>query len=295
VRERETAAQREGLSLLRERAAALEAQIAEASARYASQAAALELRGDGELGAALRRMSLEEHARARAEAERTRIDLEAELAALREEPGPGVAAGAPIADELARAEASLAELRARSRARHPAVTQAEQQVAALREQARLATRRRVDELERRLRAARRTEGALAELQAREWREVAALEAGRSATAEASAEIALLEQRRAEVLRLLAAKELSLLAASVGENSGTLVRVLEAPSAPRSPIWPLATPVLLGFGLLGVAGGLGAALAAQARRASQSARAGRQPMDPYARSGAATSARHAAGF
>ncbi len=295
VRDRETAAQREGLSLLRARVAELEAQIARASARYESQATALELQRDGDLGVAVRRMSLEQHARARAEAERTRIDLEAEIAALRDDPNAQAAVGAAVADDLARAEASLVELRARASARHPAIARGEQRVAALREQVRIATRRRIDELERRLRAARRTETALAEQQAREWREVAALEAARSGAAEASGAIAGLEQQRAEVLRLLAAQELSLLVASVGENSGTLVRVLEAPSVPPSPVWPLATPVLLGFGLLGVVGGVGAALAVEARRRSQPVRAGLRHAEPFATPVPGAPARRAPGF
>ena len=271
LRDNETAAQREGLAVLRDRATALAAQIAAATARYEALAARLGVLGDGEVGVAAQRISLEEHARARAEAQRSRIDLENELAALRESPDARIAPSVAIQDELVRAEASLAELRSRHTARHPAVQQAEQQAAGLREQVRVATRSRSEELERELRAARRSEAALAELQAGEWKKVATLEAGRSEAGAVAAEVARLEEQRTAVLALLPEKELSVLAAEVGANSGMLVRVLEAPSLPPSPVWPLAVPVLLACGVVGSVGGLGAALLAEGRQRTPGSR------------------------
>ena len=259
LRDHETAAQREGLAVLRERAAELEAQIAAASARYEALLAGRGARGEGAVALAVQRMSLEEHARIRAESQRRSIDLENELAALRESPDARVAPSVAIQDDLARAEARLAELRSQQSLRHPSVREAEQQLAGLREQIRVATRTRGEQLESELLVSRRSEAALAELQAGEWKELAAHEAARSEAAVVAAEVAALAEQRAALLALLAQKQLSVLAAEVGENSGTLVRVLETPSLPLSPVWPLPIPVLLASGVAGMVAGLGAVL------------------------------------
>jgi len=264
LRDHETAAQREGLSVLRERATALEAQIAAASARYEALVGADGALGDGAPGLAVERMSLEQHARAGAESQRRRIDLENELAALRERPDARVAPSVAIQDELARAEAGLAALRSRQTPRHPALQQAEQQLDGLREQIRVATGSRGEQLASDLRAARRSETALAELEAGEWQELATREAVRSGAAVVAAEVAALAEERTALLALLAQKQLSVLAAEVGANSGTLVRVLETPSLPPSPVWPLPIPVLLASGVAGFVVGLGAALLSPAR-------------------------------
>jgi uncharacterized protein involved in exopolysaccharide biosynthesis len=264
VRDNETAAHREGLGLLRQREAGLAAQIAELADSHREQESTIRSLGRGADALSVQRMGLEEQARARVEAQRRRIDLENELAALREQRDAQVAPSREIQDELVRAEAALSELRARLSALHPDVVQLEQRVAGLREQVRVGGRMRVAELERQVRAARRTEGALAGLYDREWEGVKALEVERAQLEKLGAEIARLEQQRAAVVALLGEKELSLLAAQAGENSGTVVRVLQAPSIPPDPVWPLPLPVLVACSFVGVLGGLGFALLAHWR-------------------------------
>jgi uncharacterized protein involved in exopolysaccharide biosynthesis len=67
-----------------------------------------------------------------------------------------------------------------------------------------------------------------------------------------------------VLALMGEKELSLLAAQGGENSGTLVRVLQAPTIPPYAVWPLPIPVLVACSFVGLIGGVGFALYSQWR-------------------------------
>jgi uncharacterized protein involved in exopolysaccharide biosynthesis len=259
VRENEASAHREGLGVLRERETELAAQIAELSQRRDREQAVTRSFGDGQNQLAVQRMSLEEQARARVEAQRRRIDLENELAALRETADARVAPSREIQDELVRGEAALAELRAKLSARHPDVIQMEQRVGGLREQLRLGATTRIEELEREVRAARRTEAALAGLYDREWQTVKALEAESASVRKLDQELERLEEQRGVVMTLMGEKELALLAAQSGENSGTLIRVLEAPAVPSSPVWPLPVPVLFGCALVGLAGGLGFAL------------------------------------
>jgi uncharacterized protein involved in exopolysaccharide biosynthesis len=259
VRENEASAHREGLGVLREREAELAAQIAALSERYQAAQAATRSLGDGQDVLAVQRMGLEEHARARVEAQRRRIDLENELAALREMGDARVAPSREIQDELVRAEAALAELRAKASDRHPDVAQMEQRVEGLRDQLRFAAKARIEQLEREVRAARRTESALAGLYDGEWQKAKELEAESASVKKLRDEIGRLEEQRNAVLALMGEKELAVLAAQSGENSGTLVRVLEAPSVPPSPVWPLAIPVLFGCSVVGLAGGLGFAL------------------------------------
>jgi uncharacterized protein involved in exopolysaccharide biosynthesis len=201
-------------------------------------------------------MGLEEQAKARVEAQSRRIDIENELAGLREQRDARVAPSADIQDELVRSEATLAELRSRLSRQHPDVVQMEQRVAGLQQQIRAGARLRIAELERQARAARRTEEALAGLYDREWEGVKALEIQRAELEKLSGEIARLEQQRSAVLALSGEKELALLAAQAGENSGTVVRVLQAPSIPFDPVWPLPVPVLVACSFVGALGGLG---------------------------------------
>ena len=275
VRENETAAHREGLDLLRQREAGLVAQIEEQVQVYEMKDSGIRTVSDSENALTVHRMSLEEHARARVEAQRRRIDLEAELAGLREQDGVGVAPSREILDELVRSEATLSELRQRLSERHPDVIQMEQRVAGMREQIRAGGRTRIDELQRAARAARKTEAALAGLYEQEWEKVRSLEAERTGLKKIGDEIERLEAERRGVLALMGEKELSVLAAQGGENSGTLVRVLQAPSVPPDAVWPLPLPVLVSCTFMGVLAGLGYALFQHLR---DEARAGSQPTD-----------------
>ncbi len=259
VRENETAAHREGLDLLRQRETGLAAQIAEQVQVYEMKESEIQTLNDSENALTVHRMSLEEHARGRVEAQRRRIDIENELAALREQGGAGVAPSREILDEVVRSEAMLAELRQRLSERHPDVIQMEQRVAGMREQIRAGGRTRIEELARGLRAARKTEAALGGLYEQEWEKVKSLEAERTSLKKVGDEIARLEEERRGVLALMGEKELDVLAAQGGENSGTLVRVLQAPSVPPAAVWPLPLPVLVSCTFLGVLGGLGFAL------------------------------------
>ena len=268
VRENESAAHREGLEVLRHREAELAAAIAEVDGRYDAREAEIRSLGNGDDALAIGRTNLEEQARARADAQRKRIEVENELLALRERREARVAPSQEIRDELVRAEAALAELRARVSDRHPDVQQLEQRVAGLREQMRQATQFHIDELDRQARAARRTEATLGELFEHEWKKVKTLESERRALETLAAERARLEEQRGAVLALLGEKELSLLASQGGENSGTLVRVLEAPSVPPDPVWPLPIPVLAACGLVGTLGGLAFALLSQWRQRTE---------------------------
>jgi uncharacterized protein involved in exopolysaccharide biosynthesis len=264
MRANESDAQREGLGLLRQREASLDAQIAALSERYVDKESEVRSLGDSENALTVSRMSLEEHARARVEAQRRRIDLENELASLREQASAQVAVSREILDDVVRAEASLAEMRSRLSDRHPDVILAEQRVAGLRQQIQAGTRVRVDQLEREARAARRTEAALAGLYAAEWDKIKALEVERVAMKKLGDERTRLEEERRGVLALMAEKELSVLAAQGGENSGTLVRVLQAPTIPPTAVWPLPIPVLVACSFVGLFGGLGFALYSQWR-------------------------------
>jgi len=261
-RANESDAQREGLDLLRQREAALEAQLEQLGQQVEHKESEVRSLGDSENALTVSRMSLEEHARARVEAQRRRIDLENELASLREQANAEVAPSREILDELVRAEASLAEMRSRLSERHPDVVLTEQKVAGLRAQVQAGTRARLDELEREARAARRTEAALAGLYAQEWDKIKALEVERAALKKLADERARLEEERRGVLALMGEKELSVLAAQGGENSGTLVRVLQAPTVPPDAVWPLPIPVVVACSLVGVIGGLGFALFSQ---------------------------------
>ncbi len=275
VRENETAAHREGLDLLRQREAGLAGQITELVQVYEMKESGIQTLSDSENALTVHRMSLEEHARARVEAQRTRIDLENELAGLREQRNAQVAPSREILDELVRSEAMLAELKARLSPRHPDVIQTEQRVASMREQIRVGGRTRMDELQRAARAARKTETALAGLYEQEWEKVKQLEAERSGLKKVGDEMARLEEERRGVLALMGEKELSVLAAQGGENSGTLVRVLQAPSIPPDAVWPLTLPVLISCSFVGVLGGLAYALFLHLREREQ---ATSQPTD-----------------
>lgn len=264
VRANESDAQSEGLGLLRQREASLSAQIAGLSEQYENKESEVRSLGDSENALTVSRMRLEEHARARVEAQRRRIDLENELTSLREQANAQVAMSREIGDEIVRAEASLAEMRSRLSDRHPDVVLAEQRVAGLRQQIQAGTRARVDQLEREARAARRTEAALAGLYATEWDKTKALEVERVAMQKLGDERTRLEEERRAVLGLMGEKELSVLAAQGGENSGTLVRVLQAPTIPPDAVWPLPIPVLVACSFVGLLGGLGFALYSQWR-------------------------------
>lgn len=268
VRVNETAAHQEGLEVLRQRETELAAAIAEVSARYDAREAEIRSLGSGEDALAIGRANLEEQARARADAQRKRVEIENELLALRERSDARVAPSREIQDELVRAEATLAELRARVSERHPDVLQLEQRVAGLRDQVRQGTQTHIAELDRQARAARRTETVLAELYEREWKRVKTLDSERRALETLTAEKARLEEQRAAVVALMGEKELSVLASQGGENSGTLVRVLEAPSIPPDPVWPLTIPVLGACGLVGALGGLALSLLAEWRRRAE---------------------------
>lgn len=262
VRANESDAQREGLDLLRQREAALTAQLEQLAQLVENKESEVRSLGDSENALTVSRMSLEEHARARVEAQRRRIDLENELSSLREQAGAQVAPSREILDEMVRAEASLAEMRSRLSERHPDVMFAEQRVTGLRAQLQAGTRARLDQLEREARAARRTESALAGLYAQEWDKIKALEVERAALKKLADERTRLEEERRGVLALMGEKELSVLAAQGGENSGTLVRVLQAPTIPPDAVWPLPIPVIVACSLVGVLGGLGYALFSQ---------------------------------
>ena len=160
--------------------------------------------------------------------------------------------------------ASLAEMRSRLSDRHPDVVLTEQRVAGLRAQVQAGARARIDQLDRELRAARRTEAALAGLYANEWDKIKVLEVQRVAMKKLGDELARLEEERRGVLALMGEKELSLLAAQGGENSGTLVRVLQAPIVPPTAVWPLPIPVLVACSVVGLLGGIGLAFFAQWR-------------------------------
>jgi len=264
VRANESDAQREGLELLRQREASLSAQIAQLSQQYENKESEVRSLGDSENALTVSRISLEEHARARVESQRRRIDLENELASLREQANAQVAPSREILDELVRAEASLSEMKSRLSERHPDVVLAEQRVAGLRQQVQVGTRARVDQLDRETRAARRTEAALAGLYAKEWDKIKALEVERAAMQKLGDERGRLEEERRGVLTLMGEKELSVLAAQGGENSGTLVRMLQAPTVPPDAVWPLPIPVLVACSFVGMIGGLGFALFSQWR-------------------------------
>ena len=264
VRENETAAHREGLELLREREASLDTQIAQLGEQYEEQRSRFQLLGDEDGAMSVQRLSLEEHAKARVDAQRHRIEIENELAELRAQSDPKVAPDPRVLEEVVRAEAALAELKATVSPRHPDVRQMEERVTGLREQVHQGAMSRIDDLERSARAARKSEARLAELYDSEWKTVQGLETERAAVNKLRAEIARLEDQRKAVMALLGEKELSLLAQG-SEHSGTLIRVLEAPAVPPEAIWPLPIPVLLACGVVGVLGGLGYALLAERRR------------------------------
>jgi uncharacterized protein involved in exopolysaccharide biosynthesis len=264
VRANESDAQREGLDLLRQREESLSAQIVGLSEQYENKESEVRSLGDSENALTVSRMRLEEHARARVEAQRRRIDLDNELTSLREQSNAQVAMSREILDDVVRAEASLAEMRSRLSDKHPDVVLAEQRVAGLRQQIQAGTRVRVDQLEREARAARRTEAALAGLYATEWDRIKALEVERVAMKKLGDERGRLEEERRAVLGLMGEKELSVLAAQGGENSGTLVRVLQAPTIPPSAVWPLPIPVLVACSFVGLLGGVGFALFSQWR-------------------------------
>ena len=270
VRGNESDAQREGLELLRQRAESLSEQIAALGLQVEDKETEIRSLGDSENAITVSRLSLEEHARSRVEAQRRRIDLENELAALREQANAEIAPSREILDELVRAEATLAEMRSRLSDRHPDVVMTSQRVAGLRAQVQAGTRARIDQLSREVRAARRTEAALASLYAKEWDKIKALEVERVAMKKLSDERARLEEERRGVLAMMGQKELSVLAAQGGENSGTLVRVLQAPIVPPSSVWPLPIPVLVACSFVGAIGGIGFALFAQWREGAKEA-------------------------
>ena len=259
VRENEASAHQEGLDLLRQREGSLAAQISEIVQLYEQKESSIRTFGVGDDAFTVQRMSLEEHARSRVEAQRRRIELENELSSLREQRNAEVAPSREIMDEVVRGEATLAELRKRLSDRHPDVVQLEQRVAGLREQVRAGGRSRMEQLEREVRAARRSESAHAGLYDREWEKVKLLEVERSALKKLGDELSRLEEERRGLLTLMGEKELSVLAARGGENSGTLVRVLQAPSVPPDAVWPLPIPVLISCTFVGVLGGLAYAL------------------------------------
>jgi uncharacterized protein involved in exopolysaccharide biosynthesis len=264
VRENETAAHREGLELLRQRKEQLDSQIAEVAARYDGQQADIHSLGEEEGALSVQRMRLEEQARALVDAQRRRIDLENELVALRERSDAQVAPNPEILEEVLRSEATLAELRATLSPRHPDVRQMEQRLAGLRAQLQHGARTRIEELEREVRAARATEKVLGVLYEQEWDRVKLVEAERATVKKLAGEVTRLEEQRGAVLALLGEKELSVLALG-SERSGSLVRVLEAPSVPPSAVWPLPIPVLVSCTFVGLLGGLGSALLSYSRR------------------------------
>lgn len=263
VRENETAAHREGLELLRQRDTSLAAEIAQLSDRYEEQRSKLQLLGEDEGALSVQRMSLEEQAKARVDARRKRIDLENELEELRAKSDGRAAPNPEILQDVVRAEAELAQLRATASPRNPAVRDLELRVAGLREQVHQGALAHIDEIAREARAARKSEARVAELYESEWESVQELEGERAAVKKLRDELDRLEEQRKAVLALIGEKELSLLAQG-SEHSGTLIRVLQAPSIPVTAVWPLVIPVLVACAFVGLLGGLGFALLEQRR-------------------------------
>ena len=263
VRGDETAGHTEGLELLRDREELLRQQLDEMQDRYETmRGQGPSLGGDGPLS--VEKMRLEERARAYVEAQTRRIAVETELASLRSQGKSGNRRQGQILEELRRAEASLVELRESYSDIHPDVRSMKSRIAGLEAQLDRSAQTRIVDLERELQTARQSERHLSDLYDRELAHAKELDAFRIEGDELKNEIERVAAERKEVLAMIQDKEFSVLAQASG-RSGTLVRALEAPMVPQDKVWPLPGPVLLACAVVGLIGGLGAALVADRRR------------------------------
>ncbi len=261
IRGIESSGHESALTILAAREEQLRTELSELQTRFVELRAEGGSLGDDENALSVQKSRLEEYARLAVKAESRRIQLEDQLEAAKRRGG---AQAGGLRNQLRDAEVRLAELRTKLGPRHPDLKAAKEQIEVLRVQQSPSANLELGDIEQRLAAARDTEARLDALYAREFDKGKGLESHRLLEQQMRSQIESVREAHLEVQGLLREKQL-MVSALAGEDAGTIIRVLEAPSLPEDPIWPLPIPVLLAFSALGTIGAFGYVLVSESRR------------------------------
>jgi uncharacterized protein involved in exopolysaccharide biosynthesis len=163
-----------------------------------------------------------------------------------------------LQERLWQAEAELAQVRLSLRAIHPAVEAKQQEVDVLREQLSSTSESTPEALERDIEASLGLEAQLEGVYQRERLRMADLERYRRAEEDLELELTQIREMRDDKRGELLDQRLVTRLAESGEV-GVTARMIEAPAVPESAAWPKPKLVLSGSAILGVLGGMTAAL------------------------------------
>ncbi len=252
IRGIESSGHESALAILQAREQQLASELRSLEARFIELRAEGGSLGDDDNALSVQKSRLEEYARLAVQAESRRIELEDRFAAARSR---GSAQVGGRRDQVRDAELALAELRAKLGPRHPDLQAASERFELLRRQQAPSANLELGDLRQQLDAAQDTEARLRALYTREFDKGKGLESHRLVEQQLRAQIESMREAHLEVQGLLQEKQL-LVSALAGNDAGTIIRVLEAPSLPEEAIWPLPIPVLLAFTLLGLLGAFG---------------------------------------
>lgn len=214
--------------------------------------------GSAEDAASAQAQVLREHAAQLSEARRQRITLENRLATGGEQLAILDPAVRPLQEQLWQAEAELARVKLTLKSKHPAVEAARQRVNALRGQLQASSLATPEALKRDIEAARGLEEQLEATYLRERDRMAQIERFRREEELLTTELARIRSMSDERRRALLDQRLVTRLAESGEV-GVTARVIQAPRPPEGPAWPRPKLLLALGSVLGLAGGLAAAL------------------------------------
>jgi len=258
VHELDQSGQGEALALLETEEETRRQALHELELQYEALRAAGGSLGDDQQNAlAVETARLEEHARSLVQAQSDRIHIENDLRAAR----AFASKPAEPSDALREAEQRLAELRQNYSDRHPEVRAVLAQIQALRAPTPQTNASEVQDLERRLRAARDTEANLSALYESEFRKSKAVDLERMREQRLAEDVNNAREAHEVALRLLHEKKLTVQALTK-DGAGVLVRTLQVPTLLEDALWPRPVPVLFCCIVIGALAGLGLAVVAE---------------------------------
>jgi succinoglycan biosynthesis transport protein ExoP len=258
LREDEKETQTRNLRAKQAEIEALDQEARDAEARIVALREKYQILGNAEDAASAQSTVLREQASQLSEARRQRIALQSRLAAGGDQIAILDPATRTLQEQLWQAEAALGEVRLTLKPRHPAVEAAQQRVNALRAQLASSSRATPEAIKRDLAAATNLEQQLEVTYERERTRMTEIEAFRREEQLLTAELdrirSMSDARRQAVLDQRLVTRL----ADAGEV-GVSARVIQAPRLPEGPAWPRPKLLLALGSILGLAGGLAAAL------------------------------------
>lgn len=214
--------------------------------------------GSAEDAASAQAQVLRDHTAQLTEARRQRIALENRLATGNDQLAILDPATRTLQEQLWEAEAELAQVKLSLKPRHPAVEAAQQRVNALRSQLRASSSATPEALKRDIEAARGLEQQLQTAYERERDRMAEIDRFRRDEELLRSQLDRIRGMSDERRRALLDQRLVTRLAESGEV-GVTARVIQAPRPPEGPAWPRPKLLLVLGSLLGLAGGLAAAV------------------------------------